>query len=462
MKMFHPGIAGTLMQTVHNRLTFLFLLVSLCLLPGCGGSPMDVSDVNVLNEAAKKDKNFFNGKKILDARLNGLKDGSYGVVLEDMTIRNLTINNVQMWRAYFKNVTFVDCTFVKVDFWDSKFENVKFIRGSISGDKKPNPVDYSEEYQTKLDRVRINRLLFDGVEIGRSVHINFVGDADQGGGIVVMRNVTVSSREKHTAWLLGGIDLHVRIDNCVVEDQYGVNVRGQNSSAYVTNSRFTNAGIKLAGKVVWLENCTLKRCGPLTATIVVVRNCRLEGVGVGVEEDGERYFLVKNTFTNAKHQLAVSLLPAREYTTRDNAHLYFYADGHIPGRVRVNSGNVHIYDAEIDELTMHQQQLLTRPMASLNLQNVKIGKGDWERGTLHAGKWENVRLGKPIDLNKAIIGPIIGHKVEFPNGYPWIHGHLDITNSPTPLEFDKPPVPTLEELGLAQFWKEHDFPVEQY
>jgi hypothetical protein len=127
----------------------------------------------------------------------------------------------------------------------------------------------------------------------------------------------------------------------------------------------------------------------------------------------------------------------------------------------VDSGNVNIYGTRIDNLIMGQQNFNTH-MASLNLQNVKIGKGDWGLADLLAGKWEHVRLGAPIDLKKAKIGTITSHYLEFTNGYPWVNGKLDIVDSSQPLEFDKPPVPTLEELGLAQFWKENDFPQEQY
>jgi hypothetical protein len=52
--------------------------------------------------------------------------------------------------------------------------------------------------------------------------------------------------------------------------------------------------------------------------------------------------------------------------------------------------------------------------------------------------------------------------VEFPRGTPWRNGELKIGYSSDPLKFERPPVPTLEELGLAQFWKENDFPVEKY
>lgn len=439
------------------------LLSALFLIQGCNGMPMKVYSVEVLNAEARKDKNLFNGKRIADAALDGPEDGSgrYGVELEDMVIRDLTMDNVRMCKAHFKNVTFVDCTFVKVDFRESKFENVKFIRGSISGYAKP---DLPRDYETDFRGVEIDRLLFDGVSIGRSVHMNFFGSGDGDYGVVVLRNVTVKSREKDTAMLLYGWDLHVRIDNCVVEDQYGVSISGDNSTAYITNSRFINARLKIGGKAAWVENCTLGGSDAPEAESVVIKNCRLDAVGVDIGKDGQRTFLVNNTYADSMDTDGISLwlFRAQQYTVKDNAHLYLYGPAHIPGKVWVDSGNVHIYGAEIDKVAMRQQYSKNMHLASLNLQNVKLGQADWKLADVRQGKWENVQFGAPIDLNQAKIGPISGHKVTFAGGSPWINGKLDITDSARPLEFDKPSVPTLEELGLAQFWKEHDFPVETY
>ena len=68
-----------------------------------------------------------------------------------------------------------------------------------------------------------------------------------------------------------------------------------------------------------------------------------------------------------------------------------------------------------------------------------------------------------VNLQGAKVSNIIGYQVEFPNGYPWRNGEPNsIKYVYEPLNIEKPPVPTLEELGLAQFWKENDFPQEQY
>jgi uncharacterized protein YjbI with pentapeptide repeats len=432
----------------------LLILFVFFLLQGCDGMQMTVYSVDTLNAEAKKDKNIFNGKRIANAILNGPMDGSdrYGVDLENITIRNLTMENVQMKWAHFKNVTFEDCTFIKVNFLQSKFENVKFIRGSMSGYKQP---DDANDYETDLKNIKIDRVLFDGVDIGRSVYINFHD------GIIVMKNVKVTSWEKETANLLSGSNLHVRIDNCVVKNQAGLSVTGKNSSSYITNSRFINARLEVSGKSAWIENCTLNQSTAPEAKIVVIKNSRLDAVGIDIGEDGQRDFLVNNTYTNTVDTVTLWLFRTQDNIIRDNAHLYLYGPAHIPGNIYVGSGNVNIYEVEIDKLTVFQQPSNIH-MASLNLQNVKIGKGDWELADLRTGKWEHVQLGVPIDLSKAKIGTITGHYVEFPNGSPWVNGKLDIVDSPKPLEFDKPPVPTLEELGLAQFWRENDFPQEQY
>jgi uncharacterized protein YjbI with pentapeptide repeats len=437
---------------------FISLLFALFLLQGCDGSvmPMKMQNYNVdsLNNAFKRDKNIFDGKTIVNAKLSGddIK-GKFGVEIEDIIIRNLTMNNVQMWRAHLKNITFVDCTFIKVDFTYSKFENVKFIRCSISGYKKP--IDSYDAYRTDFSGIIIDRILFEDVSIGRSVYMNFHD------GIVVMKNVTVTSKEKQTANLLSGSNLHVRIDNCVVENQHGLGIIEENSSAYITNSRFINADLEISGKAAWMENCTLNNSTAPESEVVVIKNCRLDAVGIDIGKDGQRNFLVNNTYTNSTGTVTLWLFRAQHDTIKDNSHLYLYGPTNIPGTVYVDSGNVNIYEVEIGRLVMRQQSS-NRRMANLNLQNVKIGKGKWTLADVQHGKWEHVQLGAPIDLDEAKIGTITGHYVEFTNGYPWVNGKLDIVDSSQPLEFDKPPVPTLEELGLAQFWKENDFPVEKY
>jgi hypothetical protein len=187
------------------------------------------------------------------------------------------------------------------------------------------------------------------------------------------------------------------------------------------------------------------------------------GTGDGHQDDGERcVFLVNNTYIRPQKQdEATLLLLSAGHERRDKAHLYLYAGSNIPGKVVADSGNIYIENTEIDFLSMRQGRF-NCSLANLDLENVKIGQGRWEYADVRQGKWQHVRLGRPIDLNQAKIGTITGHYVEFTDGYPWINGKLEIVDSSRPLKFDKPPVPTLEELGLAQFWKENDFPVENY
>jgi len=426
------------------------------ILQGCDNMDVETKGIPEFNAAVVKYPGLLNNRHIKGKQLHGHKeDCSDGVHWENLVIHNLTLENVEMWNAYLKNVTFVDCKFIKVDFERCIFDNVKFIRGKIYGYPDTDKPRSSREYKSIFD-IYITRVLFDGTEFGQSVNLDF------GPGIVVMRNIKADLSPKKNAWLLSGTDLQVRLDNCKVSNQAAVLMLGEKNTLYTTNSRFINAELKLKGPAAWIENCVLKNSSLPHAATVVIKNNQLSGVGVG-GQDNQRYFLIGNTFSRPADPdgSTAGLLIARQNTSIDNANLYLYADGHIPGIVGVDSGNVHIYNAEIDELDMRQQRF-NKHMASLSLQNVKIGKGDWEFGDIRQGKWENVEIYPPVDLGKGKFGEIIGHRVEFPQGTPWKNGDLKITPSYEPLTFDKPPVPTLEETGLAQFWKENDFPVENY
>ena len=440
--------------------SIVFLMIAFfSILQGCGAN-MDVETKGIpeFNAAVVKYPGLLNNQYIKGKQLDGYKDDcSDGVHWENLVIHNLTLEDVEMRNALLKNVTFVDCNFIKVNFKGSTFDNVKFIRGKIYGYSKPD--DPGKEYQSVFDDIPITRVLFDGTEFGQSVNMSF------GYGIVVMRNIKADLPPEKNYGLLHGTDLQVRMDNCRVSNQSAVNLGGEKNTLYATNSSFTNAKLELEGPAAWIENCVVKSSGVPEASTVVVKNCQLERIGIGGGQDSQRYFLVGNTFSRPQNsnKTTLGLLLARENTVIDNAHLYLYADTgtHIPGEVRVNSGNIHIYGAEIDELSMRQQPRHNH-LANLDLQNVKIGKGNWKLADIRHGKWENVEIYPPVDLTKAKFGEIIGHRVEFPRGTPWKNGELKITNSYELLTFDKPPVPTLEETGLAQFWKENDFPVENY
>jgi len=176
------------------------------------------------------------------------------------------MHNVQMKWAHFKNVTFIDCNFIKVNFLESKFENVKFIRGVIF-----QPDDPNAEPETTFGEIDIDRVLFDGVKIGKNVHMNLFD------GVVVMRNVVVEAGRKEKSYdtrLIGGDNLRVRIDHCKVENEVGLNISGDDSSAYITNSTFKNSMIKIKGIVAWVENCTIRNTidTPSSKTVVLKNN----------------------------------------------------------------------------------------------------------------------------------------------------------------------------------------------
>lgn len=438
------------------------LLLFCLLLQGCNNLGAITNSVEEFNAAVKANPNLLNNQTIKGVRLNGTReDCEDGVHLENMVIRNLTLRDVQMNYAYLKNVTFVDCEFIKTDLDDSIFDNVKFIRGSIFGYDRP---DNWNAYETSMDGVSITRVLFDGVKFGKSTSLSLYN------GIVVMRNVQAEVPPEKNYWLLPGENLHVRLDNCRIANQTAVGVLGINSSLYATNSSFKDSKLDIPGKAAWIENCDWHDGDAPTTNTLVITNSRLSWVRIGAgtgndgkEDEEQRVFLINNTYIQYPdpNTVTLGLLVSGGGRIRDKAHLYLYADSNIPGHTVAHSGNIHIYNAKIDSLLMGQGSS-NCSLANLDLQNVSIGQGRWRNSNVRHGKWENVQIGGPVDLSQAKIGPIIGHNVTFPQGSPWVNGRLNIIDSLTPLEFDKPPVPTLEELGLAQFWRENDFPPEKY
>jgi uncharacterized protein YjbI with pentapeptide repeats len=408
------------------------------------------------NAAVKADPKVLNNKMISHARLSSMNKSSWdGVRLENLIVRNLTLRDVEMRGAKLKNVTFVDCKLIKTDFSNSRFENVKFIRGSFSGYHPPT--DSFADYQTDFARVEVDRLLLDGVHFGKSVKTGFRN------GIVVLRNITT---DPNPGVVLGGSNLQVRMDNCTIQNQDALGVLGENSTAYITNSRFIKSDLDiLKGRAAWVENCDFSGSSTPSAAQTVVTNCRIGSYFTvrGMKFGQSRIFLSKNTYGNGSVTVTYPIT-AMYRNKRDpsdfTAHLFI--DGRLP-RVFVNTGKVHIYDAEIGQLVLHQNRSETfSPLESLNLSNVTVKSGDWERCDVEQGLWENVRLHPKIDVNEGSLKNITGHKVSFPEGSPWVNGSVEITESPTPLNIERPPVPTLEELGLAQFWRENDFPPQEY
>jgi uncharacterized protein YjbI with pentapeptide repeats len=428
---------------------------------------MDITlkDAAEFNAAVKDNPTLLDNRSIQGIQLN--KKSGNQVVLEDLTIHNLTLREVQMRGAKLKNVTFVDCRFIKVDFDESSFSNVKFIRGSFAGYAQPSD---RKNYLTTFRKISIDRVLFDAVNFDKSVDINLHD------GVVVMRNITANGdTNNNTNLLLSGSNLNIRMDNCAVTNQCILNLQGNNNSAYITNCRFSNTiseakakgtpanwdpSLRLQGTAAWIENCILAGSTPACKKTVIT-NCVLGDVSIRPGGENSAVFLSKNKWVPQTSEDMLRLfVPAVDI--QETAYLYLYGNGvSISFPVSIGTGNVNIYDTEISELSMRQQRAET-VLCNLNLLNVTIKKGDFEYADLRDGKWQHVRLGSPIDLDKAKIGKITSHYVEFTNGYPWVNGKLDLVDSSQPLEFDKPPVPTLEELGLAQFWKENDFPKEQY
>ena len=445
----------------------LFLLIAFfSILQGCDNMDVETKGVAEFNAAVIKYPGLLNNRHIKGKQLNGTKkDCSDGVHWENLVIHNLTLEDVEMWRAHLKNVTFVDCNFIKVDFSRSIFDNVKFIRGKIYGYPEPNQPKPSNDYESTFNNISITRVLFDGVEFGQSVNIGF------GNGIVVMRNIKADLPPDKNACLLSGNNLQVRMDNCRVSNQAAILGVDDRITLYATNSKFINAELNFTGPAAWIENCVLAGGGAPFTDVLVIKKSQLENTGAGSYKTKQNpnklhgVFLTENTYTNNLYSNNGPGIPAMMgFGGASDGRLYLYANGEeIPGRTSISGGNVYISNANLGKVFMGSGKQNPEYVTSLNLQNVKIkGGGDWTFADVRHGKWENVAIYSSVDLKDSKFGEIIGHRVEFPNGTPWKNGELKITPSYEPLTFDKPPVPTLEETGLAQFWKENDFPKESY
>ena len=133
-----------------------------------------------------------------------------------------------------------------------------------------------------------------------------------------------------------------------------------------------------------------------------------------------------------------------------NGNAYIYGGGKKVPLMAAGGGNLHIYDCDIGELKLFDEP--DKEFETLNMKNVTIRKGYWPRTLPLKGNWENVAIYPEIEMRKGSEHPFLGYNVTFPEGPPWRGATVNITESAKPLEFAKPPVPTLEQLGLAQFW----------
>jgi hypothetical protein len=315
-----------------------------------------------------------------------------------------------------------------------------------------------EYYGARFRNVKFDRMLFDGVKIGKNIILGLSN------GIIVMRNVIVdtgreidkksmSNNMLRDTLLIAGDNIHIKMDKCTVKDECSALIGGDNSSSYITNSTFINSQLKISGKTSWIENCTIiKNLQMPSAKIVIIKKCKISEAVISNSGNESKIFIIDNEYYNPEYIYTSSVYIYGDY--RGNVYIY---NAKIPS-LSISAESNHIFNSIINRLVLDGPLQIM----DLNLSNVKIECGDWEHGQLRQGKWEHVQLGAPINLDGATIGTITGHDVTFPDGSPWVNGKLDIIDSPQPLKFDKPPVPTLEEWGLAQFWKENDFPQEEY
>jgi len=338
-----------------NILFSLLAFFLLIFIQGCDGGreTIEIHDVDMLNAAIKKDPTFLNNKRITDTTLYKVVDPNHpelghGLVLENMVIKNFTMSNVTLYNVKFKNVTFIDCAFIKTLIEDGTFENVKFIRGNLFAYDEP---DAYEPPKTRFTGIKIDRVLFDSVKIGKNAQIRLHD------GLVVMRNVAVDagrSKREYDSFLLGGKNLHIRIDSCAVTNETGIFIGGDKSSAYITNSTFDNSDIDIQGTAAWIENCTVTDTDLPSSKIAVIKHNRLSNVLAGSSYKGGKVFLVENNFDLMKID--------GEYPDRIgmSSIVYIY-NSKILGEVGIGSGaSVNIYDTTIGKLKLSNISLKNR------------------------------------------------------------------------------------------------------
>jgi len=280
-----------------NILFSLLASFLLIFIQGCdwGQKTIENHDVDILNAAIKKDPTFLDNKRITNTTLYKVIDPNHpelghGLILENMVIRNFIMSNVTLYNVQFKNVTFVDCSFIKTLIKDGAFENVKFIRGNLFAYDEP---DAYEPPKTRFEGIKTDRVLFDGVKIGENAQIRLHE------GLVVMRNVIVDARRSerdYDSFLLGGKNLHIRIDRCAVTNETGIFIAGDKSSAYITNSTFNNSDIDIKGTAAWVENCTITNSQLPSSKIVIIKKNKLATIGAYNEYENGKMFFVENDY----------------------------------------------------------------------------------------------------------------------------------------------------------------------
>jgi hypothetical protein len=246
-----------------------------------------------------------------------------------------------------------------------------------------------------------------------------------------------------------GESIHVRLEDCAIPGRSVVVVRGE-STVYANRCFFEGRGIAGDARTIFIDNSTIIG-GAVGAGVCVVQNSAVAtSIGKSAFETTD-VFLADNTYPDhTAEERRMALFP----TGVRNGNAYIYGNGKEIPMLLLSGGNIHIYDCGIDKL-----YLLTiwgESLESLNMKNVIIRRAEGPDRMPLKGNWENVRIYPPVNFDKRLEYVFTGHKVTVPTGNPWKDGIVKITESDRPLEFAMPPVPTLEQLGLAQFWEAVD------
>lgn len=385
-----------------------------------------------------------------------------------MTIRNLTLDRVWMNFALFKNVTFVECKFIQVNFDWARFENVKFI-GCLFQGRGPGNIE------TSLRNVKADNVLFDRVTFGQYVWSQYLR------GTIILRNIHSSKTENTGDWIVDGNNLNVLVDKCTIKNLYAASTGTENSTVYVRDSTLV-MGISGQAKATWIENSTI-RGGVGYGLVSVVKNCEVQHAVAYGQGNGSKVFVVNCTFGEP----GVASFEAKPEEEIGRSDIYFYGNKKIP-LLSVSGGNCHVFDTAIGELNLRPLRWKdeTTSIDSLNLKNVTIKKGDWSAVFIRKGNCENVTVTGSVLLEKTPDTGITVNNVTFQARPPFIYfdraamfqymasdsarkdeisdemfyrpsnANIKARKSNQPLEFDHPPVPTLEELGFVEFWRNHD------
>jgi hypothetical protein len=433
---------------MNKALPVLCLALSILLLREEPAMAFTTYSVRVFNEYAAKNPDGLNGRTISKARLDGdfaegdlfhKKDGRGGVFLENMTVRNLTMDTSSLMFARFKNVTFLDCAFYKTDFTGSRFDNVRFVNCVFDG-QEPGRV---RGHETKLDEVLANNVTFDRVTFGAGLRVEY-----RKGSILTLRNITGGRTASKDNSLVFGEDIHIRLEDCAIPDRSVAFLHGD-STVYVKRCVFEGQGIAGNARIIFIDNSTILGGG--RAQVYVLQNSAVAISAGDSDFETTDVYLAGNTYpdrTSKNSRVEVFGNGAR------NGNAYIYGGGQKIPLMFASGGNVHIYDADIGRFVMIATA--EQNFEALNMRNVAIRKGYWTKRMPRKGNWENVRIYPPVELREKSEYAISGYKVAFPEGIPWRNGSVESRESDRPLEFAMPPVPTLEQLGLAQFWEAVD------